>query len=214
MRQAVRGEVMRRSIGSLGAAAAVVLAFGAATVSAETPSGTRTLGQAVGQSRHITLKIGDAFVVAGTNLACAAQIGQHVIRGQKLVTCFLVKGGTLAANSYVAALGANGRVAVGHVNAKSNIDVSVFDRKPAGLGSRSRQITVRAGDELLLSGTDIACGINNDASGIYPTCFRVTPRGGLPGSYGFAETKAFVAVVQFDSTGKKTRVLLKRAQGH
>jgi hypothetical protein len=166
-----------------------------------------------GQSRHITLQVGDAFVVARTDLACEAQVGTKVIRGQKLVACFKVKGGTLAAHSYVAALGANGRVVVGSVKADGSIGAAVFDRKPAALGSAAKQITVHVGDELRLSGTDLACAINDDASGIYPTCFRVTPKGGRPGSYAFAETERFVAVVRFDSAGKKTSLLFKRQQG-
>jgi hypothetical protein len=136
-----------------------------------------------------------------------------VIKGKKLVSCFKIAGGKLAPNSYVAAIGVNGRVVVGRVNAKSDIAASVFDRTPAAVGSGSTQILVHAGDELLLAGTDLACSINNDVAGIYPTCFRVTAAGGLPGSYAFAETSTFVAVVKFDATGKTSRLIFKRAYG-
>ena len=166
------------------------------------------------QARHITLQVGDVFVVARTDLACQTQIGKHVIKGQKLITCFKVKGGALAANSYIAALGANGRVVVARIKANGSIGAAVFDRRPAALGSGAKQITVHTGDELLLASTDLACVINDDASGIYPTCFRVTPQGGRPGSYAFAETERFAAVVRFDSTGKKTKVIFKREHGH
>src|SRR5437764_10703170 len=88
------------------------------------------------QSRHITLRIGDAFEVAGTSLACSTQVGKNVIKGQKLVACFKVNGSNLAAKSYVAALGANGRVVVGRVKADgSGVGAAVFNRKPAGVGS-------------------------------------------------------------------------------
>ena len=167
-----------------------------------------------GSARHITLQVGDTFVVSGTDLACAAQVGKKVIKGQKLVACFKAKHGTLAAHTYVAALGANGRVVVGSVKTDGSIGAAVFDRKPTVRRSATRQFTVHAGDQLLLSGTDVACAINNDISGVYPTCFRVRAKGGLPGSYAFAETEKFVAVVQFDSTGKKTKVVFKREYGH
>lgn len=167
-----------------------------------------------GQSRRvITLRLGDAFVVGGTDLACEAQVGTKVMKGAKLISCFKVRGGSLAADSYVSALGADGRVAVARVKANGRVGATVFNRRPAVVGSSVNQFTVRAGDRLLLAGTDLACGINDDRSGIYPTCFRVAPKGGLPGSYAFAETDRFVAVVRFDSTGKKTTLVFKRQQG-
>jgi hypothetical protein len=166
------------------------------------------------QSRHFTLKIGDVFVVTRTDLACETQVGTKVLlKGQKLVSCFKVKGGTLAANSYVVALGADGRTVVGRVTARGNVGAAVFNRKPAALGSGAKQITAHAGDEFKLSGTDLTCVINNDVSGVYPTCFRFRANGGLPGSYAFAETEKFVAIVRFDSTGEKTKVVFKREYG-
>jgi hypothetical protein len=81
-------------------------------------------------------------------------------------------------------------------------------------GAGAKQLTVHAGDALVLSGTKIACTIQNDASGIYPTCFRLTSTGGIPRSYAFAETKSFVAVVRFNATGKKTALVFKRHYGH
>lgn len=205
---------MRTVVSLLGAAVVAVLVFAPLPAFAgRAPSGERVAGQARGQSRHITFGIGDVFVVAGTNLGCEAQVGTHVIKGKKLVSCFKIAGGKLAPYSFVAAIGVNGRVVVGRVNANSDIAAAVFDRTPAAADSGSKQITVRAGDQLLLSGTDLACSISNDASGVYPTCFRVTPTGGVPGSYAFAETSKFVAVVQFDSTGKKTKLIFKRTYG-
>jgi len=164
------------------------------------------------QARHITLHVGDAFAVAGTDLACQTEVGRNVIKGHKLVTCFKLKGGKLQPHSYIAALGTNGQVVVAPIGANGSIGAPVFGRRPAVVEAGARQITVHAGDELLLSGTDLACGINDDASGIYPTCFRVTSTGGRPGSYAFAETERFVAVVKFNSTGKKTKVVFKRQQ--
>ena len=165
------------------------------------------------ESRRVTLQVGDAFAVAGTNLACATQVGKKVLKGQKLVTCFKVKGGKLPLGSYVVALGANGRVVVAPAKANGSIGAPVFNRKPAALGAATKEITAHAGDELLLSGTDVACAINNDVSGIYPTCFRHTSNGGLPGSYAFAETEKFVAVVRFDSAGKTSSLVFKRQHG-
>jgi hypothetical protein len=165
---------------------------------------------AAGQA-HITLTINETFVVAGTDLACQTEIGKHVLPGQKLVTCFKVKGGKLAANSYISALGATGRVVVARIKPNGDIGAPVFNRAPASLRSGAKQITAHAGDLLRLSGTDIACSINTDA-GIYPTCFRFTSKGGRPGTYAFAETEKFVAVVQFDATGTKSKLVFKRAQ--
>jgi hypothetical protein len=171
-------------------------------------------GQADARPAHrITLRVGDSFVVAGTSLACTTQVGTHVIKGKKLVTCFKVNGNDLWAKSYVVALGENGRVVVAPVGTKSAIGAPIFDRTPAGVGSAGRQLTARAGDEFRLAGTNVFCVVNNDASGTYPTCFRGSSRGAVPGSYGFAETNRFVAVVKFDSAGKRTQLVLKRAHG-
>lgn len=166
------------------------------------------------QSRRITLQVGDSFVVAGTDIACQTQVGKNVIKGQKLVTCFKVTGPKLTANSYIVALGVNGQVVVARIKADGNIGAPVFNRKPAALGSGTKQITAHAGDQLRLSGTDLVCVINNDVSGVYPTCFQIAGKGGLPGSYAIAETEKFVAVVRFDSAGKTTKVVFKRQHGH
>jgi hypothetical protein len=166
------------------------------------------------QARRITLKIGDVVVVAGTDLACQTQIGQHVIKGQKLVTCFKVKGSGLAPNSYIVALGVNGQVAVAKIAANGVISSPVFDRKPAVLGTGSRVISAHDGDELLLVGTDLGCKINDDASGIYPACLLATATGGVPGSYAFTETARFAAVLRFDQSGKKPRLVFRRLHGH
>src|SRR5437588_1039190 len=163
--------------------------------------------------RRISLGIGDVFVVAGTDLACQTQVGRNVIRGKKRVTCFKLKGNALLTGSYIAALGENGRVVVSRIKANGSPGPPVFDRTPAGVGSSARQFTVRSGGQLRLAGTNIACVINNDSSGIYPTCFRITAKGGVPRSYAFAETERFVAVVRFDSAGKTTKAVFKRVQG-
>jgi hypothetical protein len=164
-------------------------------------------------TRRITVRIGDAFLVSGTDLACQTEVGKNVIRGKKLVTCFKVKGRILAPGSYIAALGENGRVVVAPIKANGNPGTPVFDRTPAALGSAARQFTARPGDELRLAGTKIACGVNNDVSGVYPTCFRTTSTGGVPGSYAFAVTERFAAVVRFDSTGRKTKPVFRRVHG-
>jgi len=164
-------------------------------------------------AKHFTLNVGDAFIVAGTDLACATQVGKNVIKGHKLVTCFKIKGGGLAPGSYAVALGDNGRVVVAGVKADGNIGAPVFDRTLAAIGAGPAQITAHAGDEFVFSGTDIACAVNNDASGVYPTCFRATSKGGRPRSYAFAMTETFVAVVQFDATGKTTKAVFKRQHG-
>ncbi len=192
--------VDKRRLGLCAAAGSVLLLVAAAQAGAE-------------QSRRITLQVGDAFEVAGTDLACQTQVGKNVIRGQKLVTCFKVTGPKLAANSYIVALGANGRVVVARIKADGNIGNPVFDRKPAALGSGAKQYTVHAGDQLRLSGTDLVCVVNNDVSGVYPTCFRTAGKGGVPGSYAIAETEKFVAVVRFDSAGKTSKVVFKREHG-
>jgi hypothetical protein len=174
------------------------------------------LGSAVSAapSRRITLHVGDVFVVAGTHVACQTQVGKHVIRGKKLVTCFKLKGNGLAAKSYIAALGENGRLVVARINSHGAPGVVVFDRTASAVGAHAKQFTVHAGDEMKLSGTDIGCAINNDSSGIYPTCFRHTSTGGRPHSYAFAVTDRFCAVVQFNAKGTKTKLVFKRLHGH
>ena len=188
------------SAAAIGVAIAALSAFGADALAA-------------GTSRHVTLRVGDVFVVAGTDVACQTQVGKHVIRGHRLVTCFKIKGGNLAPNSYIVALGDNGRVVVARIGANSNIGAPVFDRTPAGVGSGARQITAHAGDQFHLAGTNVGCVINDDVLGIYPTCFPATARGAVPGSYAFAETSTFAAVLKFNPTGKKTTVLFKRTHG-
>ncbi len=160
---------------------------------------------------HIKLQINETFVVGGTDLACQTQVGKHVLTGQKLVTCFKLKGNNLAPNSYISALGTTGRVVVAKIKPGGSVGAAVFSRAPASVRSGAKQITAHAGDELVLSGTDIGCTINTDA-GVYPTCFRFTSKGGRPRSYAFAETEKFAAVVQFDATGKKSKLVFKRAQ--
>jgi hypothetical protein len=161
---------------------------------------------------QIKLKVGDTFAVAGTDLACGTEVGRNFLKGQKLVTCFKVKKNNLAVGSYVTGLGVSGRLVIGKVAKDGSIGSAVFNRKPAGLGAGPKEYTAHAGDELILETTDLGCTINQDASGIYPSCFRYTSKGGRPGSYAFAETEHFVAVVQFDATGKKTKLIFKRAQ--
>lgn len=161
-------------------------------------------------AQHITLNVGDSFVVAGTNLACNTQVGKNVIPGEKLVTCFKVANGKLPVGSYVVALGEKGRVVVAPVKKGGAIGAPVFNRQPAAVGSAKKNYVVKAGDALRLSGTDIVCAVNSDASGIYPTCFRLTKNGGRPGSLGFAQTTKFVAVVKFDRTGRKSTLVFKR----
>ena len=164
-------------------------------------------------ARHITLKVGDAFAVAGTDLACRFQVGRHVIRGKKLVTCFKIARGELAARSYIVALAVNGRVVVARIKADGSISEPVFDRTPAAFDAGARQIVVHAGDEILLSGTHLGCGINDDASGVYPACLLASSTGGRPGSYGFAETERFTAVVRFGPTGKTSKLVFRRFHG-
>jgi hypothetical protein len=162
--------------------------------------------------RNITLHVGDAFVVAGTDLACQTEVGHNVIPGQKLVTCFKLKGNNLKPHSYIAALGANGKVVVAPIKSNGNIGAPVFNHRPIAVGAAAKQLTVHAGDTLLLAGTKVGCSINNDSFGIYPTCFRFTAAGGIPGSYAFAETERFAAVLKFNATGKKTTLIFKRKQ--
>ena len=135
-------------------------------------------------------------------------------KGKRLVTCFKVKGSSLEAKSYIALLGENGRLIVSKIKANHSPGEPVFDRTASAVGAHAKQFTARAGDEMKFKGTDIGCAINNDASGIYPTCFRHTSTGGRPHSYAFAVTDRFCAVVQFNAKGNKTKLVFKRLHGH
>jgi hypothetical protein len=164
-------------------------------------------------NRQIVLNVNDTFAVAGTDIACGTQVGKNLLKGQKLFTCFKVKGNALAVGTYVSAIGVSGQVVIGQVKKDGSIGSPVFNRKPASLGANPpKQYTAHVGDALLLSGTDLACAIASDRAGIYPTCFRHTSKGGRPASYAFAETEKFVAVVQFDKSGTKSKLIFKRPQ--
>jgi hypothetical protein len=168
---------------------------------------------AAARAKHITLRTGDFFDVAGTDISCGATVGVHILKGRRLITCYPFKRGRVPAGSYVPALADNGRVVVARTKADGTAGEIVFDRRPAGLRAGSRQILARPGDQLFLAGTDLACVIASDDAGTYPSCLRVQGPGGRPLSYAFAETVRFVAVVQFDSAGKKTKIVFKRDHG-
>ena len=192
----------------------LVLATGAGLVPGTAPADALTTSTS--RSRPTTLQVGDRFVVAGTELGCLTQAGNnHAIPGQKVVICFKSRRGALAPGSYIVALGATGRVVVAPITAAGNIGrAPVFNGRAAGIHQTSRQLTLKAGDQVTLAGTDLACTINDDASGIYPACFRGTATGGRPGSLAFAQTERFVAVVRFDSKGKTTKLVFRRLHGH
>jgi hypothetical protein len=164
------------------------------------------------RAAHITLNVNDTFTVAGTNLACEIEVGKKLLKGQKLVTCFKVNGSKLVPGSYVSALGDSGRVVIAKIKPDGTVSAPVFNRAPSSLGAHAKQYAAKVGDELVIAKTDIACTVNSDTAGIYPTCFRVTTKGGRPHSYAFAEGTKFVAVVQFDATGTKTTIVYKHLQ--
>ena len=164
-------------------------------------------------AKRISLRNGDFFDVAGTDISCGATVGVHILKGRRLITCYPFKRGRVPAGSYVPALAENGRVVVARTKADGTAGEIVFDRRPAGLGAESQEILARPGDQLFLAGTDLACLIASDDAGTYPSCLRAQGPGGRPGSYAFAETVRFVAVVRFDAAGKKTKVVFKRDHG-
>jgi hypothetical protein len=170
-------------------------------------------GAGASASAHIVLQLNDSFTVAGTDLACQAEVGKGVLPGQKIVVCFKLNGADLEPKSYLAALAAGGRVVAAWVDAKGNISKQVFDRKPARLSAQGRQLTAHVGDQLQVANTDLICVVNKDASGTYPTCFRATSRGAIPKSYAIAETEKFLGIVQFDAKGKITKLVFKRVHG-
>jgi hypothetical protein len=167
-----------------------------------------------GSSRKAyVLKLNDRFLVAGTDLGCETLIGRTLLKGKKLVACYKLKNSAPAAKSYAAALAVDGEVAVARANPDGSGTI-VFRRKPTALGSGSKTITVKAGDQVLLGGTDLACAITKSAvTGTYPSCFRLGRSGGRPNSYGFAQTSKFTAVVQFGATGRTSKVIYSHKHG-
>jgi hypothetical protein len=151
--------------------------------------------------------------VAGTDISCEATVGVHILKGKRLLTCFkLDKRRRVVAGSYVPALSEDGRVVVARTKPDGTAGAIVFDRRPAALGTGSRQFLARPGDQFFLAGTDLACLISSDDAGTYPSCLQAGGGGGLPGTYAFAQTVHFVAVVQFQ-TKKKTKIVFKRNHG-
>jgi hypothetical protein len=181
--------------------AVIVLAVAAALAMAGPASATR-----------YNIRTGDTFDVAGTDISCGATVGKHILRDERLITCFKLKKGRVIAGSYVPAIAENGRVVVARTKADGTAGPIVFDRRPAGLDSARRQILARPGDQFFLAGTDLACLISSDDAGTYPSCLQAGSGGGLPGTYAFAETVRFVAIVQFQ-TKKKTKIVFKRNHG-
>ena len=164
-------------------------------------------------SKRYTVKIGDVFLVAGTDLGCETIVGKKLLVGKKLVACYKLKNAAPARRSYAAALAADGEVAVARANPDGSGTI-VFRRKPTALGSGLKTITVKVGDQVLLGGTDLACAVTKSAqTGTYPTCFRLGRSGGRPNSYGFAQTSKFTAVVKFDGTGLKSKVVYTHKHG-
>lgn len=164
-------------------------------------------------SKTYTVKVGDVFLVAATELGCETIVGKKLLVGKKLVACYKLKAGAPARLSYAAALASDGEVAVARTNADSSGTI-VFRRKPTAVGSRSKTISVKVGDRVLFAGTDLACAITTSAAtGTYPTCFRLGRSGGRPNSYGFAQTSKFTAIVKFDGTGLKSKVVSSHKHG-
>jgi hypothetical protein len=159
-----------------------------------------------------TIRLNDGFLVAASNVYCLAQTGKKLLKGQTVIACYVLRDGATINGSYAVGLGATGEIAVAKVK-ETGVAV-VFRRKPSSLHAGSKTITVKPGDQVILARTDLACAVNTSkATGTYPTCFRVTKTGGRPNSYGFAETRGFVAVVRFDATGKRSKIVFKRDHG-
>lgn len=187
----------------LSAAAALVFLCTLALAASTTASSTKTY----------TMKVGDVFLVAGTELGCETIVGKKLLVGKKLVACYKLKAGAPARRSYAAALAADGEVAVARTNPDATGTI-VFRRKPAALGSGSKTITVKVGDRVIFSGTDLACAVTTSTqTGTYPTCFRLGRSGGRPNSYGFAQTSKFTAIVKFDASGVKSKVVYSHQHG-
>jgi hypothetical protein len=164
-------------------------------------------------SKTYTVKVNDVFLVAGTDLGCETIIGKKLLVGKKLVACYKLKNSSPALKSYAAALAADGEVAVARANPDGTGTI-VFRRKPSALAVGSKTITVNVGDQVLFSGTDLACAITKSApTGVYTTCFRLGKSGGRPNSYGFAQTSKFTAIVKFDGVGLKSKVVYSKKHG-
>jgi hypothetical protein len=183
-----------------------VLALAGALGAALVLAGSTTAAAA----KRITLQIGDSVEVAGTDIGCETAVGTKVLKGQKLITCFKLRRGLVPGGSYVPALAANGRIVVVRAKADGSAGDVVFDRRPSAVGARPKPILARPGDQLFLAGTSIACVISSDDAGTYPSCLLAREGTGRPGSLAFAETVRFVAVVRFNSTGVKTKIVFKR----
>lgn len=168
---------------------------------------------AASSRKAYVLKLNDSFLVSGSDIGCEAIIGKKLLRGQKLLACYKLKASAPVTKSYAAALAADGRIAIARANTDGTGTI-VFGRKPASLHSRSKTITVKPGDQIVLGGTDLACAISTGAkTGPYASCFRIATKGGRPNSYGFAETTAFTSVLQFDATGLKSKIVFTRRHG-
>jgi hypothetical protein len=185
----------------------------AAAVSASLCALALAASTTASSSKTYTVKVNDVFLVAGTDLGCETIVGRKLLVGKKLVACYKLKNSSPAARSYAAALAADGEVAV----AKANPDGSgtiVFRRKPTALGAGSKTITVKVGDKVLFSGTDLACAFTKSApTGVYTTCFRLGKAGSRPNSYGFAQTSKFTAIIKFDGAGVKSKVVYSSKHG-
>ncbi len=165
---------------------------------------------AASSTKAYVVKLNDRFLVAGSDIGCEALIGKTLLKGQKLLVCYKLKGAGPAVKSYAAALAADGRISIARANADGSGTV-VFARKPASLAASSKTLTVKPGDQLLLDGTDLACAISTGkTTGPYASCFRIAKKGGRPNSFGFAETSGFTSVLQFDATGLKSKVFTRR----
>ncbi len=160
--------------------------------------------------KTITLGLNDTIAVARTNVLCQTQVGKTLLKGKTLVACYVVHGGKAVAGSYAAALTTDGEIALAKASASG--PSIVFHRKPAALGAApGKSYTVRAGDELHLAKSNLACTVQTTAGQPYISCFRVSGTGGVPKSYTFAFGDRFAIVLQF-TTPKATKVVIKKVQ--
>jgi len=153
----------------------------------------------------IPVRMGDQISVAGTSIVCQAQVSKTDFKGKKLIACVKIADNELLAGSYSPALAATGEITVARLTKGGK---TIVLRRSASLGTQSRAIRAKVGDNLRIVGTDMACSVSKAPNAVpYISCFHVTGSGGKVGSYSFSIGDRAVAVTQF--TSQKASKLVK-----
>ncbi len=168
-------------------------------------------GSGASSKRLIELELGDTVDVRGTQILCTVQKGtRRLLKGKTLVGCVKVAGNAPKVGSYAVAIGTNGTVEMARVQRDGRPRI-VYERTLSRVGAvGGRVVTVRAGDVMLLGGSDLACAVNASSGGLTTSCFLFRGNKTVPRSYAVGITDGYSFVSRFDAKGRSKTVFVRQ----